>query len=338
MTGQPTSSTYAYLLKGTDSSSLCLHCHEAAGMPVPRVHFVSTSAADMATGTAPVQLGPGGDFGWLKKTYSWSPAPGAAPLTSPGERHGHNIVAVEYGYLADGTHGVAPGGTYPSASFACTSCHDPHGKFRRMAGGITAATGAPIIESGSYADSPDPVTGIWAVGVYRLLGGVGYQPKSLPSGFAFTSGPPDAVSPRLYNRAENVTQTRVAYGRGMSEWCANCHPGMMRSGYTADMGGLYHPAGNDAKLSPRLPDQLHRLREDRGHREPRRDPLLPVARSVRGRDVVLLHAEDATRGATTPTWPDPTRSPTSAASPATGPTPPASTPARGSASATPSSP
>ncbi len=250
VTGQPTSSTYAYLLKGTDSSSLCLHCHEAAGMPVPRVHFVSTSAADMATGTAPVQLGPAGDFGWLKKSYSWSPAPGAAPLTSPGERHGHNIVAVEYGYLADGTHGVAPGGTYPSASFACTSCHDPHGKFRRMAGGITAATGAPIIESGSYADSPDPVIGIWAVGVYRLLGGVGYQPKSLPSGFAFTSGAPDAVSPRLYNRAENVTQTRVAYGRGMSEWCANCHPGMMRNGYTADMGGLYHPAGNEAKLSP----------------------------------------------------------------------------------------
>jgi hypothetical protein len=247
--GQPRFSTNAYLLQGTDSSSLCLHCHEAAGMPVPRVHFVSTSSSDLTPGQAPRQLSPGGDFGWLKKTYSWTPAPGANTLTSPGERHGHNVVAAEFGYLADGAHAVAPGGTYPSGALSCTSCHDPHGKFRRISGGSIVTTGLPIVDSGSYASSPDPVPGVWAVGAYRLLGGIGFQPAGLATGFSFPFPPPDAVSPDVYNRAEGVTQTRVAYGRGMSEWCANCHPGMLQGGVTAGMNGLRHPAGNDARLT-----------------------------------------------------------------------------------------
>lgn len=238
----------SYLLRGGDPSSVCLHCHEASGLPGPRVHFVSTSSSDLPTGAAPKQLNPGGDFGWLKKTYAWTPTPGAAQLTSPGERHGHNVVASEYGYLPDGAHATAPGGTYPSGSFSCTSCHDPHGKYRRLPGGTVAATGLPVVDSGSYASSPDPVPDAWAVGVYRLLGGVGYQPRSFPAGLAFSFPPPDAVAPDVYNRSEAVTQTRVAYGRGMSEWCANCHPGMLQVGVTAQMNGLRHPTGNDAKL------------------------------------------------------------------------------------------
>ena len=239
----------AYLLKGSDSSSVCLHCHEAAGVPVPRAYFVSTSTQDLTPGAPPRQLTPGGDFGWLKKTYTWAPLGGAAQ-TSLGELHGHSVIALEYGYQIDGAHATAPGGTYPSSSLSCVSCHDPHGRYRRIAGGTVVATGLPIVDSGSYDTSPDPVADTWAVGAYRLLGGLGYQPKSLGAGFAFSNGPPDAVSPFVYNRSEATTQTRVAYGRGMSEWCANCHPGMLRAGYTADMGGLNHPVGNDARLSP----------------------------------------------------------------------------------------
>jgi len=41
---------------------------------------------------------------------------------------------------------------------------------------------------------------------------------------------------------------RVAYGQGMSEWCANCHSSMLRNSYTSGMGGLSHPAGTSAKL------------------------------------------------------------------------------------------
>ena len=237
-----------YLLKGSDASSACLYCHEAAGLPGPRVHFVSTSTSDLTPGRPPRQLSPGGDFGWLKKTYTWSPAPGTSPLESPGDRHGHNVVASEHGYLADSFRSTAPGGTYPSASLSCTSCHDPHGRYRRFAGGSYDITGLPIVGSGSQVDSPDPVPDQWAVGSYRLLGGVGYRPPGLPAGFAFTNPPPDAVAPVVYNRSEAVTQTRVAYGRGMSEWCANCHPRMLQAGVTAGMNDLRHPAGNDAKL------------------------------------------------------------------------------------------
>ncbi len=249
VTGRSVASGAAgYLLKGGDPSSVCLHCHEASGAVLPRGYLVSTSSADLGPGKAPIQLTPGGDFGWLKKTYTWTPAPGSALLTSPGETHGHSIVSLEYGYLADGVRSAAPGGTYPSQNLSCTSCHDPHGKYRRLASGTVDSTGLPILGSGSTASSPDPVTGQFAVGAYRLLGGVGYKPAWLAGALAFTSPPPDAVSPDDYNRSEAVTQTRVAYGRGMSEWCANCHPGMLQAGVTAGMKGLRHPAGNDAKL------------------------------------------------------------------------------------------
>jgi hypothetical protein len=53
------------------------------------------------------------------------------------------------------------------------------------------------------------------------------------------------VSPENYNRPEDLGDTRVAYGKGMSEWCANCHPAHL--GGTG--GGKTHPAGNDVKFS-----------------------------------------------------------------------------------------
>jgi len=61
-------------------------------------------------------------------------------------------------------------------------------------------------------------------------------PKSTP-GKAFTKAAPIAVAPLIYNRSEASTDTRVAYGKGMSEWCQNCHP-LDRS----------HPAGANAIL------------------------------------------------------------------------------------------
>ena len=37
----------------------------------------------------------------------------------------------------------------------------------------------------------------------------------------------------------------MAYGKGMSEWCANCHPALLeRTG-----GGKAHPAGNNVKFT-----------------------------------------------------------------------------------------
>lgn len=231
-----------YLLKGSDQSSVCLNCHQKTGDIGPTTFHVSTSDTDMPVGTPPRQLTPGGDFGWLKKTYIWIPSLGATTQTSPGDRHGHNITAQDYGYYADAYKNTSPGGSYPSAYLGCTSCHDPHGRYRRKADGSISTTGAPVKDSGSLTDSADP-DALNSVGVYRLLGGVGYHPKSLGGGFAFSSKPPAAVAPNTYNRSESATQTRVAYGSGMSEWCRNCHANIHKD---SSPNLLKHPAGDDS--------------------------------------------------------------------------------------------
>ncbi len=236
----PVGTAGVFLLKGSDASSVCLSCHQKSGDTSPASFHVSTADTDMPLGSPPRQLTPGGDFGWLKKAYTWIPALGTLPLTSSGDSHGHNIVAQDYGYFADSYKTTSPGGFYPSASMGCTSCHDPHGKYRRLADGSIAAGGTSIKGSGSLASGPDPDTQ-QSVGVYRLLGGVGYNPKSLGGGFAFSYNPPAAVAPDTYNRSESLTQTRVAYGSGMSDWCRNCHANIHTDALPTP---LKHPAGS----------------------------------------------------------------------------------------------
>jgi len=236
-TGNPAS------LAASDPGSTCLNCHLKTGEKRPDSHLVSTEDADMPPGSPPIQLTPGGDFGWLKKNYQWGAGGGEDGGNSPGDRHGHNIVAVDYRFTSDTTHTTAFGGTFPTNRLSCISCHDPHGRYRRFADGSIGMGGTPIHASGSYNTSPDPTTDR-AVGVYRLLGGKGYV-TSLYDGVPFTTDPPAVVSPADYNRPENQSETRVAYGRGMSEWCANCHSAFLGGG----RGAKVHPAGDDVKLS-----------------------------------------------------------------------------------------
>lgn len=60
-----------------------------------------------------------------------------------------------------------------------------------------------------------------AVGVYRLLRGLGDTSR----GVTFSANPPVAVAPSTYNGVESdSTQIRVAYGSGMTQFCATCHP------------------------------------------------------------------------------------------------------------------
>ena len=222
-----------YNLKGSDQSSTCLRCHERSTGARTEEHFVSTATTDMPRGVPPAGLTPGGDFGWLKKNYG----------SEPGEVHGHNINAADFGYYGS-SNTAAPGGTFPSNALHCTSCHDPHGRYRRNSDGTITSAGPSIKASGSYTDSPDPDPDA-PVGVYRMLGGRGYQPKSVEASKPFTKDPPAAVSPRAYNRPEEISQTRVAYGSGMSEWCANCHVNMHGS-------KMSHPSGNDVKLGQKI--------------------------------------------------------------------------------------
>jgi len=231
------------MLTGGDPSSTCLICHSApVGLKQPSSFYVATSRLDLGSGTPPTQLGPAGDFGWLLKNYTWSSKDnGNNNSSSMGERHGHNVVAVQFGFEYDSVNSISPGGNYPAQSLSCTSCHDPHGTYRRAADGSISTIGLPIKASGSSAASPDPDAS-GTVGTYRMLAGKGYQPKSLVGDFSFTADPPHAVSPVIHNRSETANDIRVAYGSGMSEWCANCHVNSHKKG-----GG--HPNGQFGKFS-----------------------------------------------------------------------------------------
>ncbi len=260
VTGMPQFASGPYLLKAQDQSGACLNCHNASDTTGSSYH-ISTANVTPNDSTRAVEGTPGGDFAWLKKTMVVSLRGHATG--SDGDTHGHNIVAVDFGYTAEKTRTTAPGGTYPAASLACSSCHDPHGTYRRLADGSQVKTGLPIFASGSYTSSAAPIAGVSAVGVYRILGGVGYQPKSLAGSYAFANPAPDAVAKSSYNGVStSVTAAAgqkdlVAYGQGMSEFCANCHTAMHEDTYVSGQSGFgkygfmgnVHPAGNGAKLT-----------------------------------------------------------------------------------------
>lgn len=217
-----------YLLVGGDQSSTCLTCHEG---PTLSSYHVSTTGTITQT-AMPANMTPGGDFAWLKRTYT------DGSYSEPGRTHGHNIVAADFGYVADDNLTTAPGGTFVSNQLACNSCHDPHGKYRRLQSGAIVTTGAPIMASGSYDNvTANEPTATAAVGVYRLLAGNLYSNKT--SGTIGYPGVPAAKAPGTYNRSEAAQQTRVAYGVSTasghatwSNWCATCHPGMHSTGHT----------------------------------------------------------------------------------------------------------
>lgn len=254
-----TPSTQTYLLIHTDPSSACLNCHASAS---PGSYHIMTPSGSLSTGVPPVQYNPGGDFGWLLKNYSYSNGHGGT-VTENGQTHGHNIIAADYSLASpDSDYTQSPGGNFPSSQLACTSCHDPHGKYRRIGGDTTytiGTTGAPIIGSGSYDNSAVPPSdNSQAVGSYRLLAGNGYTQNkgTLSPGF---TGVPIAVAPHTYNVTEVTNQVRVAYGAPTpdgtkttwGDWCGACHRAM----YTG-AGGHVHPV--DVALGSGGEDVIYR--------------------------------------------------------------------------------
>jgi cytochrome c553 len=166
---------------------------------------------------------PGGDFGWLKKSYLFTVL--GSVNTDSGQTHGHNIVAVNFNYVTDPDNTVAPGGSnFPSPQLACTSCHDMHGKGRWLTTGAYAKATQPIYTSGSYGAIPSTSPSNMATGVYRML-----RAGDTVINVTFPALPPVAVTNSSYNRSEFFTQTRTAYGSGMSPFCGTCHPDMHSS-------------------------------------------------------------------------------------------------------------
>ena len=228
-----------YLLQGSQSEA-CLNCHEN---PSPGSYHISSPAGTNLVGASQnasiIQFTPGGDFRWLTVAGAGN------------AKNGHSINAAAYGYLPDTKDAPGPAAgmdAYPKGSLNCSSCHDPHGKFRRTADSSVSfvTSGVATVASGSYNNSVAP-TATASVGAYRLLGGVGYIPKSLgAANVAFANAPPIAVAPSTYNVSEtSLGGIRVAYGSGMSEWCANCHGSMHTSSYVSGQSGAgtVHPAG-----------------------------------------------------------------------------------------------
>jgi hypothetical protein len=253
--------TNGYLLQGSDQSSTCLICH---GSPTPKAAGTGNQfvVADLSGGGIPSYRSPGGDFGWLAIPNYAAAVNGAI---GDARSRGHNVAAKDFGWSVDGrfTAGIAPGGTFTItggsdlASFACSSCHDPHGRYRMQLGAQTngiqfagpwagSPATQPIAVSGSYGDVPQAN---YAVGSYRLLAGKSYAPAS-KSGFPFPNDPPVAAAPRDYNHSEAATETRVQYATGMSEWCKNCHSEIHSEGYVSGFGGQRHPAASNAYLKP----------------------------------------------------------------------------------------
>ena len=129
------------------------------------------------------------------------------------------------GYISASSPTVPGGGTGITVDkLSCNSCHDNHGKLRRLSTGAFATTGAPIINSGSYTNSVDPIAG-QAVGSYRLLRGTGSSAGDGGKTFGTIF---NAVVAATYNRAEGTNgPTTQSFGTGTSDWCATCHPDML---------------------------------------------------------------------------------------------------------------
>ena len=255
-----TASKNSFLLQGTDFSSTCLNCHSGATLGS---HSVMTYDFP-ATGSPPVNYTPGGDFAWLQKTYNYTPRAGATQVTENGQTHGHNVIAADFGMTVDSDFPTSPGGSFPSNQLACVSCHDPHGKYRRVGNNTAYTIGTPaqlgtasltISGSGSTGTAPGTIN---AVGTYRLLAGIGYSQNNGSLSIAYP-GAPIAVAPSTYNQAEasTTTQVRVAYGsfngQGIttwSQWCGTCHAAMI-----GGTGSHVHPV--DVALNSGGEDQIY---------------------------------------------------------------------------------
>ncbi len=243
---------HTYLLRGSDQSSTCLGCHSTTSATPNGYHIMSKVSG--ATGV-PTQRTPGGDFGWLLIPDVSGANTYGGVTTNQATHRGHNIVALDYNLNPSTVYTTAPGGTFPASSLYCSSCHDPHSRARVNSNYqvVNAADGknvGPIIGSGSYGTNLPTTNGNGgageAVGVYRLLGGAGYSPDSWGGSIAFANPSPFAFAPSTYNQSEATNQVRVAYGSGMSEWCANCHTSIHNPNYPTT---LEHPTGNNAGAS-----------------------------------------------------------------------------------------
>lgn len=192
-----TESTRLSLMIGQDPTSTCLNCHASSSYG----QFSETTPKYRA----------GGDFYWLKRTYTWTAH--NRPYSSPGDSHGHNVVGANFGLAADQTLATAPGGTYPAGQLGCNSCHDPHGKQKNVLllyglGDTVPGAATPFLN-----DAPVMVS----AGRTGTIND-GAQATQADVDAALAADPTSTLAV-----GDWMGVRHSAYGSGMSAWCANCH-------------------------------------------------------------------------------------------------------------------
>lgn len=192
------------LLKYGTATDTCVRCHSTRGQ--------------FSNGQG---YGPGGDFYWLTRTFTWI-TPWGATESSPGSSHGHNVVSQVYGVEVDPVLGSAPGGEFLSSRLGCTSCHDPHGNRN-----------------------------------FRMLYGADLGP-SYGGGarFTFMNNAPlargNAGSTIAGCGGVETDARHTVYKSGVSDWCANCHAAM----HANDGVRFQHPTG--AQLTAAIANAYNR--------------------------------------------------------------------------------
>jgi hypothetical protein len=100
-----------------------------------------------------------------------------------------------------------------------------------------------VSASGSYGETAAPLT---ASGSYRMLAGAGYS----YAGYTFSNDAPVARQNGVLPFGESDA-SHVDYGAGMSEWCSNCHPGILSGDHNAG-GPFTHPSGSTTLLTSEM--------------------------------------------------------------------------------------
>ena len=118
--GLPVGQGYPALLLFANKSDTCLRCHGNN-----TASYGVWSADPAAPNVARANRG-AGDFVFLQEdNINDGRGGGTNPIL--GHAAGHSVVSGIKNTVADPVLTTAPGGTFPAAGLACTSCHDPHG-------------------------------------------------------------------------------------------------------------------------------------------------------------------------------------------------------------------
>jgi predicted CXXCH cytochrome family protein len=164
------------LLLFANKSDTCLRCHGNN-----TASYGVWSADPVAPNVARANRG-GGDFVFLQET-NINDGHGGAPNPILGYASGHNVISGIKNTAADPVLTTSPGGTFPAADLACTSCHDPHG----------TSSYRLLYQAGQRVDTAVYTATIEAEGI-ALSTTVGETPTN-----------------------------HNAYKSGYSAWCGTCH-------------------------------------------------------------------------------------------------------------------